>query len=802
MKLNGNLVLNAGGQSEIQNAVLERVTGLPAVLAAEAGRILYNITDGKYYYNTGSTWMAFATGGNATALQTEVDALESALGAMVNGDGSFAATAFAGFNNVASPTSVLNALNQLDAAIAGKDSLAELKDVSIAGRVAGDYLKFNGTVWAADALTLADVTNVTATATEVNQLAGSGVVTADLTKLHAVTADAAELNKLHGATVTTSEINALAGVDTVQTIQTQLDNKQPIDDQLTSIAGLTIAAGDVLVGKANGTFEALSGAGFRSSQGLVIGTDVQAFDPDLAQLAAFAPAANDFIVATGGGEGSRYALKRGADARTALGLGDIATMDDSEFIKSNGTSTVTADIPLNGFQITGLGTPTTSANAATKGYVDQYLAGLSWKNSVAAATTGNITLSGLQTIDGVAITAGARVLVKNQTAASENGIYVAAAGAWSRAADMDQVTPLNEVNSAAVFVQSGTTQADTGWTQINDVTTLGTDPVQFTQFNGAAGIDAGIGLSKNGNTLNVNLGAGIKELGTDAVGIDLYNVTTGALILTTNGSARGTGDNTQLHLLTRQTQLEQDANGLYIVPAGVTETELAASVAGDGLVGGNGSAIAVASAAGAAGSVGTLVIDANSVGVALGSTSTTAAPGNHVHSASVVTFDNRTAGLVGDPANVQAAIQALDAAIDSIGSGNIPTLQSEIDAIEAAVGLGALGAFTPYTGTNYVSGATTVKGAVTALDTALKTEETARIAVNTRLTSSYYVYTGSAATSHTITHTCGVKYCNVTVVDGTDEVIIPQSIKFNSVGNLTVTFNTAVACKVIIMGVA
>jgi hypothetical protein len=69
MKLNGNLVLNAGGQSEIQNAVLERVTGLPAVLAAEAGRILYNVTDGKYYYNTGSTWMAFATGGNATHLQ-------------------------------------------------------------------------------------------------------------------------------------------------------------------------------------------------------------------------------------------------------------------------------------------------------------------------------------------------------------------------------------------------------------------------------------------------------------------------------------------------------------------------------------------------------------------------------------------------------------------------------------------------------------------------------------------------------------------------------------------------------------
>ena len=65
----------------------------------------------------------------------------------------------------------------------------------------------------------------------------------------------------------------------------------------------------------------------------------------------------------------------------------------------------------------------------------------------------------------------------------------------------------------------------------------------------------------------------------------------------------------------------------------------------------------------------------------------------------------------------------------------------------------------------------------------------------------YHVYTGSSNTSHTVTHNIGQKYCNVTVVDAGDEVVIPQSIVFDSANALTVTFTSAIACKVVVMGV-
>ena len=99
------------------------------------------------------------------------------------------------------------------------------------------------------------------------------------------------------------------------------------------------------------------------------------------------------------------------------------------------------------------GAPSGDSDVATKSYVDGVAAGLYWKDPVRVATTGNITLSGTQTIDGVSISAGNRVLVKDQSSAPENGIYVCAAGAWSRSTDMDAGS---EFPSAAVFVSEGT----------------------------------------------------------------------------------------------------------------------------------------------------------------------------------------------------------------------------------------------------------------------------------------------------------------------------------------------------------
>jgi len=106
------------------------------------------------------------------------------------------------------------------------------------------------------------------------------------------------------------------------------------------------------------------------------------------------------------------------------------------------------------------------------------LAGLAWKAPVTCATTANITLSGEQTIDGVS-TSSSRVLVKNQSTASQNGIYVSAAGAWARSADADTGTDLE---GATVPVQQGTSNANTSWTQTVDGITLGSTSIVWAQL--------------------------------------------------------------------------------------------------------------------------------------------------------------------------------------------------------------------------------------------------------------------------------------------------------------------------------
>lgn len=110
------------------------------------------------------------------------------------------------------------------------------------------------------------------------------------------------------------------------------------------------------------------------------------------------------------------------------------------------------------------------------------VAGLAWKAQVTCATTSNITLSGEQTIDGVA-TSSSRVLVKNQSTASQNGIYVSAAGAWARAADADTGT---ELQNAVVPVAQGTSNADTTWNQTSDGITIGVTSIVFGPFGTSA----------------------------------------------------------------------------------------------------------------------------------------------------------------------------------------------------------------------------------------------------------------------------------------------------------------------------
>lgn len=193
----------------------------------------------------------------------------------------------------------------------------------------------------------------------------------------------------------------------------------------------------------------------------------------------------------------------------------------------------TASLTMNSQKITNLAAPTDANDAARKADVDAARSGLDVKDSVRAATTANITLSGEQTIDGVAVVAGNRVLVKNQDTASQNGIYVAAAGSWSRATDFDadaEVTP-----GAFTFVEEGTVAADSGWVLTTDgAITVGTTGLTFAQFSGAGSIQAGDGLTKSGSTINAVGTADRIAVSADA--IDISTAYAGQTSITTLGT--------------------------------------------------------------------------------------------------------------------------------------------------------------------------------------------------------------------------------------------------------------------------
>jgi hypothetical protein len=143
------------------------------------------------------------------------------------------------------------------------------------------------------------------------------------------------------------------------------------------------------------------------------------------------------------------------------------------------------NIDMTGLRITNLGNPQADQDAATKAYVDSLVEGLNWKDNVRVATTGNINLNAPgATIDGVTLSVGDRVLVKNQTAAAENGIYIynGASTPMTRAPDANTA---DELENAVVVVDEGS-QAGTTWRQTNVNFTLGTDPVNWASFGTAA----------------------------------------------------------------------------------------------------------------------------------------------------------------------------------------------------------------------------------------------------------------------------------------------------------------------------
>jgi hypothetical protein len=200
--------------------------------------------------------------------------------------------------------------------------------------------------------------------------------------------------KVAASSVTSTELGYLSGVTSA--IQTQFSNKQPLDAQLTDIAGLT-------------------------------------------------PTDSNFIV----GDGTNFVAESGATVRTSLGLGSIATQDSN-------------NVTITGGSITGMSTPSLGSDVTTKTYVDDLVAGLKTRIITRLATTANLDLAtdleNGDTLDGVSLVTGNKILVKDQTNQTQNGIYIVpASGAASRDPDFDTVA---ELAGQLVIVQEGSTNAD------------------------------------------------------------------------------------------------------------------------------------------------------------------------------------------------------------------------------------------------------------------------------------------------------------------------------------------------------
>lgn len=851
MKINGNLVFNSDASGELQNVYIERKATNPAFNAAEKGRVVFNTTSSVYYYNDGSAWVAFATGGNAAALQSEVDAIETSLGSAVNANGSYnGASAFTG-TVISTASSITDALLQLASYAGGHDQLSELGDVLIGSLVDGQYLKYDATSgkWKNETFVLADVTDVTATA--------------------------AEVNILHGATVTTTELNYVHGV--TSSIQNQLDNKQPLDATLTALsamsgtgiivetgvdtfdhrslvqpaAGITITDADGVAG--NPTFslandlagiEGLATTGFavRTGDGTWTTRHVEgtAGNIDVTNHDGIAGnAVVDLAAVVDNGTGSFLKLSTDGFGRvvgtTAVVTSDITALVDTTYVNVAG-DTMTGNLNMDGHLITNLGAPVSGSDAVTKNYVDAKVAGLSWKQAVHAMAASNIDIaSAPASVDGHTLNNGERVLLIAQSTGSENGIYVfnGAGNALTRAEDADTYAEIDD--GTAVFVEAGLMYANTGWTQTALLSSFsGQD---WHQFSGAGTYSAGTGLDLTGNTFSVKLGAGIGNLPSGQVGIDLYS-STAALRLTLDGSTATTDHDAMLTLVLKSAGgLTQDVNGLYIPAAGVTNAMLAhdhfslganSGAVGDIALGGSlnisgdsgagvstyriaddtmGITVADASysqkgvavfdtldfsvTAGAvsikAGGVdnnqlafSTITVagsDASSDDVALGETLTFIDGGAHNSAGSLVKTSVAANGVTVAVREATASLKGVasfDAADFNVSAGAVTLVGKNLDSL------------TDVTVTSAGAGDTLVYSAGSSQFVNRKT---------------YFLYSGASATSHAVVHNLNQKYCNVTVVDADDEVVIPQSITFDSASQLTVTFTSAVACKIVVMGV-